>query len=212
MTIQVQRAQVRSVLRKLAIIDRNAVCGGGAPRNWREDKLARDFDFFLHISAEADVPKLLAHVLGTDVAPVQGDASYEGEYIKGVWQYVANNMEYQFIILKELSTPMTIAEHFTCNASQIIFNGYQYIKTPAYTKCHEDKVLTFDFRMHGYKEDYLIKMMDYYPTYTVDMDSLHFPANMRPENEPNTIRTNDIFDSTLPPRPSPAVSHAWVSF
>jgi len=211
-TIREQKAKARATLELLRKLDVNAVVAGGAPRNWVENKVARDLDFFIHLPQRMDAKYMLELVLGVTVIPKVGDTSYEGEYINGVWEYESDTeLPQQIIILRKPAACQEVLRHFTCNASQIAHNGFTYHHTEEFMRCHREKVLTFDFRMHGYKLDYLNKMLDYYPDYTVDMESIKFPDNMRPEHD-NTrpVRPDDTINFDVPFRRSPAVPIPWV--
>lgn len=198
MDIRTQKIVSNEVLTALKIIDSNAIIAGGAPRNWKEGKLANDIDCYLRwkhprtiIQMGAAIEKLLGNLI--TVSRVINTIGYswgsDAFSITKLFDFDYKGVHFQLIIVQENTFQhfsKSILSHMDIGLNMIGWNGLiphlsflvdNFILTDSYTEDCVNKTLTlFTETMSGVQlkhcmSYHLPKMIKYYPDYKLVLKS-----------------------------------------
>ena len=186
-SVEHQQAASTEVLEVLREWDYEATVAGGAPRNWKEGKLANDIDCYLRSYASLSRHKI-ASFLNTflpeevEMLTCKDTSKYGytvdcGFSIKRIIDFKYKGVIFQLIFLKE-ETPIeslraAVVGHMDVGLNKISWEGVNrgYYETPEYKKDFKNKTLTLytigtsESQIAHSLKVHLPKMIGYYPDY-----------------------------------------------
>jgi hypothetical protein len=192
MNIEQQQKVSFKVLQVLRKIDKDAIIAGGAPRNWKEGKLANDIDCYLRWFGGSckDMCNTLEELLGVPIRRVHevtcsyffGGDSFE---LKHIFSFSLDDVLFQIMVVAE-KAPMSfrkdVLNHMDIGINMIsweprteeqVLRDQGYHVTPARTADIDNKTLTLYQNVMNKEQlahcmrAHLPKMIKYYPNHTL---------------------------------------------
>lgn len=195
MTVGEQQQISNEVLHALHLIDSYSFVAGGAPRNWKEGKLARDIDLYtLWGSCISNTVALrqiaLSRLLGTNIEFICENDSDQAYSIGGsclsiskTSSFMYKGVLFQIIHIEKSATcdfKKEVLHHMDIGLNRIGWNPWYsselntaYILTDEYTEDRDNKTLTVytgdlsEEQKKHCKHKHLPKMKRYYPDHEV---------------------------------------------
>lgn len=162
------------MLKKLSILDPQAILAGGAPRDWSYDKPANDLDFYMHMYNHQTHDNTIARLkaVGVDVIPfdVKSKQSVDREGYKNmkklirIYEGVYEGQEFQIMCMEPFKHGSDVVREFGCSICEYFMNNF----SPTIHSTQRAKVsreLGMCFINEGYKESnkHLDKMKYKFP-------------------------------------------------
>lgn len=198
MDIKTQKIVSNEVLTALRMIDSDAIIAGGAPRNWKEDKLANDIDCYLrwkHPRTIAQMGTAIEKLLGNEITIsrviIATGYSWGGDTfsITKLFDFDYKGVRFQLIIVQENTTRKfseSILSHMDMGLNMIGWNGLtphpfllvdNFILTNSHNEDYVNKTLTLfpeimsEAQLKHCMSYHLPEMIKYYPEYKLVLKS-----------------------------------------
>ena len=175
--INKQKEAAREVLRKLKILDSNAVVLGGAPRDWFFGKPAKDIDFYISGSTDHVLNSL--NELGLKVSAIKrkSDLCTDNTYSAMDSLICVIDMKYKGhdcqIMITDNQFGEQLVDYFPCSLSKVSFDLITDVQaTWEFAMC-VDLGINYVHSDNGYELDhpYIKKIIDKFPFFKHELAS-----------------------------------------